>query len=974
MSRTMERPDRALGSDVLRRIAGVALLAIALVVAPAAPLWAQSAMSSTIHGTVTDETGGAMPGVTVTLTSPAIQLPQMVEVTGADGTYRFVELPSGIYRLAFELSGFKTAVRADLRLTVGFTMRVDETMVIGSIEETVTVSGQSPVVDLTKTSSSVNLTREALDIIPRGRGLWETVAMAPGVTTTRDAPDVGDSKLAGRSPIVNYGSQSTGKIEIEGVNVTTGTETNAGVYIHSFLFDEVQIKASGNDAEVSVPGINFVSVVKSGSNQFRGTYLAAYQGPRLQSSNLDDALRAQGLSETEPLKYYYDLAGDLGGRVLRDKLWFYGAFARQQRVSGVLGFAKDPGPDGRYLTGDDVPADYESSLDSGAVKLSWQAARNHRLIGVMTPALKYQPQRDASLFRPLEATLDYRHVTTVYKAELQSMLSSKLLFNALVGYGGYDADYSAIRTGFSRPGNPSRYDLETGLNLGPNASPRGTPRYRTMFDGSFSFFPERSFGGRHELKTGWSLYWEMTGNQYDDQPHGNYQLRFDTIGGVPWQPVEIQIRNWPVDPENNANVYAAYFKDIWRINDRLTLNWGIRFEQQHAFVPEQRKEASPQFPQLFPAGTFDSVDALTWRRIVPRVGVAWNLGSTGKSVLKATYGLYNHMAGDGFAGSYNLNGSVTARYRWRDPDGSGDYTPGEVNLDTNGPDFISISGGSSNVLPEGLEQPIAVEVTVGFEHELAENLAFRTMYVFKQDRNEYGTVNIRRPYSVYTIPITRQDPGPDGVLGTGDEGGSVTFYDYDRAYRGSAFVANQRQNSSNDDHYNTFEFTLTKRMSNRWMAIGSFWVTKNHAWLDRMQATPNSEFFPLDETWNWASTLSGSYMLPYDVQLSGFLQAHSGSPAYRTYTFRSVPQLGTVSLPLEEFGSRREDTVAVLNLRVSKQFPVASWGRLNIDFDVFNVLNSNAAVATNWASGSTFGYVEDLTPARVARFGATFSF
>ena len=163
-------------------------------------------------------------------------------------------------------------------------------------------------------------------------------------------------------------------------------------------------------------------------------------------------------------------------------------------------------------------------------------------------------------------------------------------------------------------------------------------------------------------------------------------------------------------------------------------------------------------------------------------------------------------------------------------------------------------------------------------------------------------------------------------------------------------------------------------MSNRWMAIGSFWVTKNHAWLDRMQATPNSEFFPLDETWNWASTLSGSYMLPYDVQLSGFLQAHSGSPAYRTYTFRSVPQLGTVSLPLEEFGSRREDTVAVLNLRVSKQFPVASWGRLNIDFDVFNVLNSNAAVATNWASGSTFGYVEDLTPARVARFGATFSF
>lgn len=949
------------------------LLGLVLALSPALAA-AQSAMSSTIHGTVTDQSGGAIPGVTVTLTSPALQVPQVVAVTDAEGLYRFVELPAGVYRLTYELSGFSTVVREDLRLPVGFTMRVDTEMAVGALSETITVSGGSPVVDLTKTSSSVNLTKEALETIPRGRGLWETVAMAPGVSTTRDAPDVGDSNLASRSPIVNYGSSSTGKIEIEGVNVTTGTESNAGVYLHSFLFDEIQIKASGNDAEVSVPGVNFVGVVKSGSNEFHGTYLAAWQGPQLQSSNLNDELRAQGLTETEPLKYYFDLAGDLGGRLVQDRLWFYGALARQKRVSNVLGFAESPGPDGVYLTEDDVPAKYESSLDSAALKLSWQASRNHRVIGVWTPAVKYQPQRDASRFRPLESTLDYRHVTSIVKSEIQSTLSPKVLFNAIVGRGGYDADYSSVRAGFSRPGNPSRQDRATGLRFGPAENPRRTPRYRTMFDGSFSFFPARSLGGRHEMKAGWSTYWETTGNHYENQPHGNYLLILDTVNGVPMTPAEIQIRNWPVRPETGATVFGAYVKDTWRISNRLTANLGIRYERQHSFVPAQSNEPSPQFPTLFPGGSFERRDVLTWQGVVPRIGLAWDVTGNGRSVVKATYGIYNHMMGDSFASAYNLNGNITARFRWRDLDDNGDYTPGETDLSLNGPDFISISGGSSNILPDGLDQPLTTEVTLGYEQELAENLAVRTMYVFKRDSGLYGTVNVRRPYEVYTLPISRLDPGPDGVTGTADDGGMVTFHDYDPAYRGAAFVANQRQNSTNDDRYHTFEFTLTKRMSNRWMGIGSFWLTRNHAWLSRMQATPNEAFFPLDRTWSWASTISGTYRLPYDVLVSGFLQARSGTPGQRTYTFRNVPQLGTVTLPLEEYGARRGPTVSVLNVRASKQFALRGSRQLSLDFDVFNLLNSSAAVAINWESGPTFGYVTDLTQARVARIGARFTF
>jgi hypothetical protein len=852
------------------------------------------------------------------------------------------------------------------------------------VSETVVVSGQGPVVDLTTTTASVNLTQEALETIPRGRGLWETVAMAPGVSTTRDAPDVGDSNLASRSPISNYGVVSTGKIEIEGVNVTTGTESNAGVYLHSFVFDEVQIKASGNDAEVSVPGVNFVALVKSGANNFKGDYQASWQGPQLQSSNLNDTLRAQGITEAEPLKYYWDVAGDLGGRIMRDKLWFYGALAKQQRVSGVLGFSESAGADGVYLTSDDVPADSESSLDTAALKLSWQATPGNRIIGVWTPSLKYQPQRDGGRFRPLESTLDYRHNTSIYKVEMQSMLSPKALFNVVAGYGGYNADYSAVRAGFSRPGNPSRQDRETTLRTGPAESPRHTPRYRTMFDGSFSYFPERRIAGKHELKTGWSSYWETTGDQFDDQPHGNYVLIFDRVNGVANQPAEIQIRNWPIQPENRATTFAAYVKDVWRISDRLTANVGLRWEQQNAYVPPQSNDVNGQFPTLFPGGTFPQLDVLTWTRVVPRAGLAWSLSDSGKSVIKATWGLYNAIMGDSFAGAYNLNGNVTARFRWNDLNGNRDYNPGEVNLSTTGTnlDFINITGGSTNVLPTGLKQPVTTEVTVGFERELRTNLAFRSMYVFKQDRDQYGNVNMLRPFEAYNVPITRRDPGPDGVLNTGDDGGRVTFYDYAPAYRGAAFVANKRVNSQNSDYYQTMEFTMTKRMASKWMGIGSVWFTKNHRWINTLQATPNDAFFPLDETWNWAATVSGSYLMPLDIMVSGFMRANAGLPGYRTYTFRSadpdggpaIAQLGTVTLPLEEYGALRGPSIVTTNIRAAKQLSIGGTRKLSLDFDVFNVFNSSSAVAITYTSGPTFGYVTDLLQARVARLGVRYSF
>jgi Carboxypeptidase regulatory-like domain len=915
---------------------------------------AQSVASGTIHGTVTDATNATLPGVTATLTSPALQVAQVLVVTDQEGNYRFTDLPAGTYRVTFELPGFSTLIRQGLRLTVGFVARVDVTLQVGGIEQAVTVNGQSPVVDATTTSPSVTLTKEVLDSVPRGRNLEDVFVMTPGVTT-QGAPDVGDSNLASRQNIQNFGVGNIPKLQIEGINVTDSGGQSSGSYVSAFAFEEVMIKTSGTDAEVSTPGIEMVAILKSGGNEFHGQYQGSFETPGLQSNNRTAKLLAQGVSFTNPLKSYADGAVDLGGRIIRDKTWFYLAWNRQSQTTGLLGFAAGPGPDGKYGTADDVPGQFTSSLRSATMKLSHQLTKNNRLIGVWQKDLKRQPQNLASRFVPLEDTRNYHNPINIYKGELQSTISDQLLLNVVAGYGGYFADY---RTDYGRPGNPSRLE----------------GRYQV--DDSLSFFPKSFLGGHHELKAGTTFYWEADGLGKLSNPQGNYLLYYDN--GVPYQ---MDIYNYPIQPHDRATTQATYLKDTWRIGKSVTLNLGVRWERQHTYLPAQSIGASAQFPTLFPAAAFPALDVLTWVRTVPRAGVAWNLDT--KTVVKSTFGIYNSAIGDQYADGYNKNAQVTATFKWTDPTHANDYVPGTVDLNLNGPDFINIAGAANNIPNQHLRQPITKEATASVERELMENLGFRALYVFQHQKDSFDLTgwNVLRPLSAYDTPITRQDPGPDGVLGTADDGAPVTFHDYNATYRGAAFVGNERLNNPNNNWFHSMEFTLTKRASERWSAIASYWVIKNHRWITNTFDNPNI-FFPLDETWSYATTVSGSYRLPGDVQVSGLLQSKTGVRGQRTYTFRSadpsggpaIKQLNTVTLALEPFGAQKGPALNVLDLRASKRLSLGSGRLVEVEFDVFNILNSSAPTAITFTSGPTFGYFSSVLPPRVARFGAKFSF
>jgi hypothetical protein len=945
---------------------------------------AQSVSSGTIEGTVRDESNGVLPGVMITVTSPQLQVGQLVQTSDTAGTYKFVDLPAGVYRLKAELSGFSAYLREDFRLTVGFNARVDIMLKLGAMEESVTVSGLSPVVDVSSTTASVAFTKEVLDSIPRGRDLQNVFAMAPGVTQA--VADVGGSTMAQRQNLSSYGVASQPKLQVEGMNITMGADQNTAIYFNDSTLEEVQIKSSGNDAEVSVPGISMVAIMKSGGNTFHGAYQASVESPKFQGDNLSDGLRAQGLTATAPLKNFYDVSADLGGRIIRDRLWFYGAYGKQAKKEGVLGFAASPGPDGKYLTADDVLANSETSLSQISAKLSFQLSKNNRLVYAWQRGTKAQPQNNAGRFTPLESTRDYQNPTAVQKIELQSMINPRVLVNAVGGYSGYVTDYDASRS-FARADAPSRQDLATTLNTGSAPLHQNKTRDRFQTEDSVSFFPERSFAGKHELKTGISIYLDKSSDGYSNNLACNCILYTDTIGGLPGTPSQIRIYNTPVVPSDHDNTYAWYLKDSWRPTSRVTVNLGVRWERQHSFLPAQSYAGARDWATVFPAGSYQQIEVQTLSRLVPRTGVAWDLG--GKAVVKATFGLYNYLLGDTYGDAFNRNATANAVFTWHDLNGDKLYQPGEVNLDVNGTDFKSITAASNQILNPNLREPNTWETTASFEREMAANMGLRVMYVYKlvsdsivNSTNTLVSINTLRPYSAWSVPITRRDPGADGVLGTADDAGNVTLFDYSAAFKGAGFVNAQTVNATNPDHFHSVEATLTKRFSSRWTGQVSYFAVKNHRWLSSVFTNPNDQFFPLDETWSWAGNVTGSYRMPGDVTVSGFLQSKNGVMGQRTYIFRQVDpdkgaaiaQNGNTTLRLEPYGSQKLSAQNILNLRATKDFPFGAARRLTIDVDIFNVLNAATPTGANFQSGPTFGYVTGVIPARIARLGVRFRF
>jgi hypothetical protein len=979
---TTELRTRTAGPG-LNGSAAVILVLMILSGASSRSVSAQAIGLGAITGSITDESGAALPGVMLKLTSPALQMPEITMVSDGEGRYRFAELRVGVYRVQAELDGFRTIVRENIDIPADFIARIDLTMALGSLNETIIVSGASPVVDVANTRGGQVIQPEIVArVIPMAGTPADMARLVPGVTI---APRLMNPAMGGATGTGTYSAygQAGSTVMVEEVQITSNT-----IVGNMNDTEQVDLKTFGGSAELWAPGVQTNFILKSGGNQFHGSASALYLHHRFQNDNLDDRLRRQGFTQPEALDTTRDLHVNLGGPILQDKLWFFASARRKKIVKYLGGFQANAGPDGRWLTGDEPTTPNKSDQNPFIVKGSYQATPKYRLTGfVWRDPILESPVPFGGIFGggnqrtiSVEASSTYNLVTTISSIEFQGTPRSNLTFNVKGGYTDYYADWG-LQQDYAHL--PSSWDRATGMYTGSAISTGttfsgqryGLSKWATML-ARLTYV-----AGRHEIKAGFDNQFIRGGARVPNHPAGNYSLVFD--GG---QPVEIRTLSLPTDATNDYSAQTTqYVTDRWQLHPRVVLNLGMRLERQHYYVTAQT-HASGEFAV---EAALPAVDLGTWYTVAPRAGVAWDITGSGRTVLKSTWGRFNTQLPFGvtsFASMFNPNTTIQTNYRWRDPNGNRDYDVGEVDLSTTSQDFISASGGLANTEPLGsdFKIPYTNEFTVSLERELWPSVSSRFLYVRKESALAYGNINPARPYSAFNIPLQRRDPGPDGITGNADDGGMVTIYDYDPAYRSGVFNRQARVNrpETTSDVAQTLEASFSKRLSDRWSLGTAISLTKQNRWLAPFRESPNDESFALDTTWNNEFKLNGNYVFPWDFLFGGTLNVLSGVPGQRTNIFRAVDPLGgpplrqltTVTLRLEEFGAQRGPLLSFLNFRVGKTVRLARGQKVVLSLDALNAMNKNTAQITTYASGPTFGFVTQIPTPRILQFGIDYSF
>ncbi len=952
------------GGQFVRPVARVALIlstAWLLLLAGAAPGAAQSVTSGSVRGRVVDDTGGALPGVTVSLSSPALQSPRTA-FTDAEGEYRFPDLPVGEYRMVVELPGFQQYVREGIGLSANFTATINVTMNLGTLEESIVVTGATPVVDVMTTTYATRIEGTYIaNVLPGGRTMSDVMFVTPGVQITA-RPDMGRGREASAGSGRVFGT--TGQVTplVEGVS-TRQDANSPGNSPDLTTAAEVAIVSVSGGASQATPGVATNLVVKSGGNQFRGRYEASGLHETFQGENLPDFLREEGFTVGDTLIMNREFNADLGGPIIRDKLWFYGAWHDLDSEANNLGYSEAPGPDGIYLTADDIPGTDWVYNDNQTIKGTYQLSPSYRLIGFYTRYWSWVPERAGNRLNPREALRSFSYDPVQWKAELQGTVGSNMVFNVLSGRYSYFADYNAQPDSGA---TPSRTDRTTRLNLGPNISQDKRPRINWQTTASMTYFPERRLLGRHELKVGLSKYYLWNGTGQPNGKHGNYFLTFDN-----GQPGEFRTYNYPLEPVNRLDEWGFFVEDSWRPAERVTLNLGFRMDYFNAFVPDQTKEQG----QFGSAGSFDRVDVNSWWAPAPRAGLAFDLFGTGRSVLKASVGRFNHTPGDSYAQNFNLNTVEQVNYRWTDPNGNGDWDPGEVDLDLNGNDFLSITSAANRIQNKDLELARTYQLQATFEQQLRDTMAATFSFVYLRQNKLYEQVNILRPYEAYSLAFDRADPGPDGVTGNGDDGPVLTIYDYGPEYRGAAFVQNQFQNrpSDRDNSYATYEVTLQRRQSDGWGGQVAFSTTKFNQYTNGIVESPNDLLFPVNDTWDWNWKMALNRELPWSTSVSASWVISKGIIGQRTFIFRNLPQSSTLTLPVEAFGELDTPNRGIVNIRGTKGWTIGGK-RLRLALDVLNLLNASPPYVISFAAGPTYGDWSALLSPRILKGGVLFEF
>src|SRR5262245_17115378 len=565
----------------------------------------------TLTGVVTDPQGGVLPGVTVTATSASL-LGTRTTVTEVDGRYRMPQLPSGVYKLRFDLSGFSPLERDNVQVVLGQTIAVDTQLKVASLTETVTVSAESPIVDVTTTRVGTSLKGEELTAIPNSTDVWGALSESPGVRM--QGFDVGGSHKSQQSGYEVFGVQNQARVVTEGIDHTEGVG-GTGFYEDYFANEEYSISALGSDVEMNSGGAAIIATGKSGGNNFSGLYQLSYQNGAWVGDNNNNELRARGFTGNPNLLFWEGHA-DIGGRIVRDKLWFFGAYNHFKIDKVVSGVPQDVATD-------------VGIFDNQTAKGTWKASGNSTVIGYFQQGRKQKPQRGLSSLRPPESIQAQDSWSRMYKGEYQQVLSNRAFLDVMGG--NFTLNWPMVPA-VDPASRPPQVFRDTTAVAGAGWNSFTTGRRKPQVKAQMTYFLPK--GGSHDFKVGFeTIYdWYRFGINGSNGP---IRYSYPTAGG---QADRIRFADtgvagdfentWSSSPNTDLH-FAFYGQDRWT-RDRLSITAGLRLDYQKVgYLDSIRKpeitDLLPNGTRIFPVeSTVEGATLVTNTNIAPRLGASYD--------------------------------------------------------------------------------------------------------------------------------------------------------------------------------------------------------------------------------------------------------------------------------------------------------------------------------------------------------------
>jgi len=963
--------------------------ALLLLLCTSAPASAQSAIS----GLVRDATGAVLPGVTVEASSPVLIEKVRTVVTDDQGRYTIVDLRPGTYTITFELAGFNALRREGVDLPGNFTATVNADLRIGALEESVTVTGAAPLVDVQSTQRTHVINREQLDAIPTARNYSGMAALLPGVRMTNT--DVGGNQQIEQIYMVTHGSRLTDTtLQVDGMQINSlMSDGQVQAYFSDAANAEVTYQTSGLGADVSTGGVRINMIPREGGNSFSGSAFVGGSSGDWQSDNVTPELRQRGLRAGNRVDLISDFNVGLGGPIKRDKLWFFASWRRIATNEFV--------PNSFFRDGS--PGKQEQWVQNQLVRLTWQATPRNKVTVYHDRYPKFKSYELAALYEPETAAYRRDPNKALYytgQAKWTSPVTSRLLLEA-----GYSTNVEYVTLHYQPGVGKDRGTPEWFSTIGKQDLVLGTQRdgvrlpiygidpKKYVVTGTASYVT-----GSHALKTG--VQWGFGDYVIDRDINGDLVQLYRS--GVP---DSVRVYNTPVRSHEYLNADLGLFaQDTWTLR-QVTFNLGVRFDYMNGEISQQELGAG----RFVGARSFAETGHMPrWFDVAPRFGVSYDPFGNGRTAIRGTRNKY--MAGQtlGFAQRYNPLQLQFDTRTWNDVNGDNLAQDSEI-----GPPNDRAFG-----LPALLRRPnpdIAreydLEYSLGIQHQPLRTVSVSASYFRRTvhnmvattplqfSRSDYTIVNVVSPLDGSIIPAYNLDPSRSGLLERVDN--NSTDSDLRRqTYDGIEFGATARFARGSLFGGWTFDRRVLvhcDELENWGNLPPTLFATDTITTINVNQ--PKSDFHYCDQgardiPFLHEFKLAGTYTLPwYGIQLNAAFQSYPGAPAPtrwsigRTTRYAAdcrgpctpgalvIPNLTppTYVLDLTPPGGRYYERQNQIDIGIRKLFRIR-----NVQFsgqaDVFNATNSSYVKTEILVVGPSLGQPTAILQPRLLRLALQMRF